>query len=128
MGPSSSLASLRKALHAPARLHRLLVLASLFALCLFVSLAQTAKPKPSAPAEQDVLQQHYDAARTFAIGGDQQHAAEEYKAFLAEALRRTANARTHEGDLPAAEALFKDAIAVAPENPEIRLDYALLLL
>jgi tetratricopeptide (TPR) repeat protein len=93
-----------------------------------VSLAQSAKPKPSAPAEQDVLQQHYDAARTFAIGGDQQHAAAEYKAFLAEALRRTANARTHQGDLTAADALFKDALAIAPDNPDIRLDYALLCL
>ena len=89
--------------------------------------AQNAKSKP-APAEADQLQQHYDAARTFSIGGDQAHAAIEYKAFLAEALRRTANARTHQGDSAIAASLFQEAIAAAPENPETRLDYALLCL
>jgi tetratricopeptide (TPR) repeat protein len=129
MGPSSSAASLSQSLHLRSRLDRVLALAAFFVLSLSSSAAQTAKPKPTAPPEApDQLQQHYDAARTFAIGGDQAHAAIEYKAFLAEALRRTANARTHEGDLVTAETLFKDALAVAPANPDLRLDYALLCL
>jgi|ERR1039458_7149164 tetratricopeptide (TPR) repeat protein len=131
MGPSSPLASLSKTQHSRSRLDRVLTLAALFALFLFPAAAQSAKPKPSASKEtqpDQQLQQHYDAARTFAVGGDQEHAALEYKAFLAEALRRTANARTHQGDLTAADALFKDALAIAPDNPDIRLDYALLCL
>jgi tetratricopeptide (TPR) repeat protein len=126
---SSSSASLSKSRHSRSYRNRFQALTPLFALFLFHAAAQTAKPKPTAPApEPDQLEQHYDAARTFAIGGDQEHAAREYKAFLAEALRRTANARTHQGDLAAADALFTDAIAMAPENPDIRLDYALLCL
>ena len=128
MGPCSSLASLSKALYSRSRLDRVLVLAALFALFPASSAAQSAKPKPSAAPDSDLLQQHYDAARTFAVGGDQEHAAVEYKAFLAEALRRTANARTHQGDTATAEALFKDALAIAPQSPDIRLDYAVLCL
>jgi tetratricopeptide (TPR) repeat protein len=130
MGPSSSLASLSKTPHSPFRLDRVLALATLFAFFLSAAAAQSAKPKPAAPKEAppDRLQQHYDAARTFAVGGDQEHAAIEYKAFLAEALRRTANARTHQGDRATADELFKDAIAIAPENPDVRLDYAVLCL
>jgi tetratricopeptide (TPR) repeat protein len=105
-------------------------IAALLALFLLHPAAQTAKPKPAAPqpTPPDLLQQHYDAARTFAVGGDQAHASVEYKAFLAEALRRIANARTNQGSLAAADILFKDALAVAPENPEIRMDYAVLCL
>ena len=105
-------------------------MAALALLPLCSAFAQTTKPKPSAPhqALPDMLQRHYDAARTFAVGGDQEHAALEYKAFLAEALRRTANARTHQGKAAEAEALFKDALAIAPESPEIRMDYAVLCL
>jgi tetratricopeptide (TPR) repeat protein len=129
MGSSSSVASLSQTPHLRSRLDRFLASAALFALSFSPSAAQTAKPKPAAPsAVPDQLQQHYDAARTFTIGGDQAHAAIEYKAFLAEALRRTANARTHQGDLVTAETLFKDALAVAPGNPDIRLDYALFCL
>jgi len=97
----------------------------------FLSAAgQTAKPKPSAPQQTppDPLQQHYDAARTFALGGDQEHASAEYKAFLGEALRRIANARTNQANFAIADAVFKDALAVAPDNPEVRMDYAVLCL
>jgi tetratricopeptide (TPR) repeat protein len=120
---------LSKSRHSRSLLNRLFTFTPLFALFLLPMIAQTAKPKPRAPAaEPDQLEQHYDAARTFAIGGDQEHAAAEYKAFLAEALRRTANARTHQGDLATADALFKDALAIDPKNHDIRLDYALLCL
>jgi tetratricopeptide (TPR) repeat protein len=87
--------------------------------------AQPAKPKPEPP---DTLQQHYDAARTFGISGDQEHAGIEYKAFLGEALRRTANARAKEGKPGEAIDLFSDAVAIAPDNPEVRLDFAVLYL
>ena len=89
--------------------------------------AASAKPKPAPQAAPpDTLQQHYDAARTFAISGDQANAAIEYKAYLAEALRRTANARTHQGNYAAASTLFQDAIAADPADAQVRLDYAVL--
>src|SRR5438309_11839965 len=55
---------------------------------------QTSRAAQKSPAKQgkpDSLQQHFDAARTFEIGGDQEHAAAEYKAFLGKALRGVAN-------------------------------------
>ena len=90
--------------------------------------AQRTTKAPSAsqpPAAPDTLQQHYDAARTYGLSGDQEHAAQEYKAFLAEALRQTANARSHQGDFKAASQLFGDAIEVAPNESTIRVDYAI---
>jgi tetratricopeptide (TPR) repeat protein len=128
MGPRSPLACLSKAPHLRVRLGRLFLQAALIALVVSLAAAQKTKPKASTAPEVDLLQQHYDAARTFAIGGDQAHAAAEYKAFLAEALRRTANARAHQGDVARADALFRDAIAIAPENPDVHLDYAVLFL
>ncbi len=109
---------------------------ALLALPLILAAAQNAKPpakqsiKPktaaSQPAQPDSLKQHYDAARTFAIGGDQVHASLEYKAYLAEALRQTANARTHQGEYSQAASFFQEAIALDPANPQVRLDYAVL--
>src|SRR5947208_17190004 len=55
---------------------------------------QTSRASQKSSARQakpDSLQQHFDAARTFEIGGDQEHAAAEYKAFLGEALTSVAN-------------------------------------
>lgn len=97
------------------------------------SASTTPRKRPSsAPAGQkeppDTLQQHYDAARTFGLSGDQEHAFVEYKAFLGEALRRMANAKAHEGDAKAAVELFKDAVAIAPADPEIHVDYAVACL
>ena len=114
----------------------------LFLLTLSVS-AQDAKPAAPAHAHKqatrtqptkstaeapDTIQQHYDAARTFGLSGDPVHASIEYKVFLAEALRRTANARAKEGKTPEAIGLFKDAVAIEPKNSEVKLDYAVLLL
>jgi len=87
--------------------------------------AQSHKPPRTTP---DALQQHFDKARTFSIGGDQEHAVTEYKAFLVEALRRTANALAHENKLPEAIQLFKEAIVLDSQNVDVRLDYAVNLL
>ena len=94
------------------------------------------------------LQQRYDAARTFQISGDPEHAAAEYKAFLAEALRRIGDATINDAqssdakisDVKITEAkireekfedaskLFAEALTLAPENPDVTLDYAALRL
>jgi tetratricopeptide (TPR) repeat protein len=84
--------------------------------------AQNAKPKP-----QDNFQQHYDAARTFQLSGDQERAAAEYNAFLAGALRTSAKATVALGELDHAAGLFEQALLVAPDDPETRIDYAQML-
>lgn len=82
----------------------------------------------TAAAEPDTLLQHYDAARTFGLSGDQQHAIVEYRAFLAGALRRTANARSKEGKTSEAIGLFKEALAIAPNDADLHIDYAVACL
>jgi len=96
-----------------------------------VSAAQTSSPAPEPSRSQispDLLQQHYDAARTFQLGGDQEQAVGEYKAFLTEALRRVANAYARLGDFGAAAKLFEEALVLSPQNSDVRLDYSVMSL
>jgi len=98
-----------------------------FALSFFLGFAsagaQTAK---DAPVAQDNLQQHYEAARTFQLGGDQERAAAEYKAFLAEALHRGAIALTRAAKFDEALRLFEEALRLAPDDGDTRLDFAFM--
>ena len=97
----------------------------------FNSRAQTSKPsakEPGSQRQEDAFQKHFDTARTFQIAGDREHAATEYKTFLAEALRRVARLRTRLGQYEQAEKLFQAALGVAPENPDLRLDFAAMRL
>jgi tetratricopeptide (TPR) repeat protein len=103
-------------------------------LCLLLGLSSSARTaKPSAKEEgpqkqEDTFQKHFEAARTFQMEGDQERAATEYKAFLAEALRRVASLRAHLGEYEQAEKLFEAGLIVAPENPDLRLDFAVMRL
>ncbi len=77
--------------------------------------------------ETDSLQQHYQAARTFAVGGDTERAATEYKAFLSEALQQMANARANAGNFTSSFQLFEEAIQAAPDSPLVREGYSTAL-
>ena len=90
--------------------------------------AQPTKPPAARSAKPDDLQQHYDAARTFQIGGDQEKAVSEYKIFIAEALRRIGNARTRAKDFDHASQAFDQAIAFRGDDANLHLDYATELL
>jgi tetratricopeptide (TPR) repeat protein len=81
----------------------------------------TQKAKPS---QQEVLQQHYDAARTFQLSGDNEHAAAEYSAFLVSALREEANGYFHLGQADKAALLFEDALRLSKSDTGTLLDYA----
>ena len=87
-----------------------------------------ATPQSASPAKPDDLQQHYDAARTFQIGGDQEKAVTEYKLFIAEALRRIGNARARARDFDHAAQAFEQAVAFHPDDADVHLDYATSLL
>src|SRR5581483_5597669 len=101
---------------------RLLVLAVLLGSVLEAQ-QQRARPKSPKPAT-DALQQHYEAARTFQVSGDQEHAAGEYRAFLAESLGRLAAANANAGKLEEADKLFTEALVEAPSDPGVNLEYA----
>ena len=81
-------------------------------------------PPTSSSSAPDVLQQHYEAARTYGLGGDQARALAEYKAFLAEAFRRVGDAWAAAGDMKQAGDYLSDALKLAPDDPNILVDRA----
>jgi tetratricopeptide (TPR) repeat protein len=106
----------------------------LFVLCVVLpihSFAQApgaARNVAKAPSTQkspslEDFARHYDAARTFQVSGDQEHAATEYVAFLAGALGSTAGAYARLGSSDKAAGFFDEALRLAPTNAAVRLDY-----
>jgi tetratricopeptide (TPR) repeat protein len=91
-------------------------------------LGQSPTKKTTKSTSEDSLDRHYQAARTFSVVGDTDHAAIEYRAFLGEALHRIANARINEGNYAAGYQLFDEAVAVVPDDVGLRLDYGNALL
>lgn len=91
-----------------------------------VCLGQVSNRTRAAKPTPDNMQEHYDAARTFQLGGDQDRAAAEYNKFLVEALRVSAKADVALGQREKAAALFDDALRLAPGDPQLRLEYAQL--
>jgi tetratricopeptide (TPR) repeat protein len=72
----------------------------------------------------DPLKQHYHAANRLVASGDREHAFSEYQAFLAEALHRVANGRAETGKFYSAEPLFKEALQLAPNDSNLKFDFA----
>ena len=128
MGPSRSRGPHGRAIFLKIASHLSLVAC----LCVLSLLASALKDQPSskraAAKPQDDFQRHYDAARTFQLSGDQEHAAAEYKAFLADALRLIGGANLGVGKLEDADKLLGEALTLAPENAQVNLDYATLRL
>ena len=75
----------------------------------------------------DPMMQHLDAAETSLRAGNHETAATEYKAFLAEAIHRAANARARAGDLSGAARSLQEALAFSEDDVAVRLDYASVL-
>ncbi|MGZ4814735.1 MAG: tetratricopeptide repeat protein [Terriglobales bacterium] len=75
-----------------------------------------------------MFQKHFEAARKFQASGEEDRAAEEYRTFLVEALRRVADLRVHLGDYQQAEMFFQAALAIAPDDPDLLLDFAVMRL
>jgi tetratricopeptide (TPR) repeat protein len=127
MGPSRSSSHLLGSRNCASQ--RLNLLLFLFA-CLstdLCSIAQTPKSlvnQPTSQQQEDALQKHFDAARTFQISGDQEHAVSEYKVFLAEALRRAATAKSQAGDYVEAAQWFEAGLNMDQQNLELQIDYA----
>jgi tetratricopeptide (TPR) repeat protein len=92
-----------------------------------LSFAQTSLHNvPRKASEEELLQQHFDAARTFQLSGYKEQAFSEYRAFLAGALRSTARACFSLGQLDRSASLLDEALRIAPDDPEARLDSAQL--
>src|SRR5882762_17497 len=87
-----------------------------------------ARPQNAPQAAQENFQQHYDAARTFQVSGDQERAAAEYGLFLSGALRSSAKATVELGEPERGISLFEEALKISPNDAETGLDYCRLLL
>ena len=72
------------------------------------------------------MKQHYSAAAAFLQRNDQEHAASEYRAFLAEALHRVANANAQIGETPRATEIFTQALELDDHDPALLDDFASL--
>ncbi|MGH9517715.1 MAG: tetratricopeptide repeat protein [Terriglobales bacterium] len=108
---------------------RKISLRSAFVVLLFVStlsLGQGSKGVQAGKPASENFEQHYDAARTFQLSRDQDRAVAEYEKFLIEALRVSAKANVALGERDKAAALFEDALALTPDNPQLRVEFAQL--
>ena len=89
----------------------------------FVVAASTAYSQTDA-SSPDTLRSHYEAAQSAQAAGQLDRASTEYRAFVAEALRRIAKRWGAAGDLEKAIALLREALALTPDEVGLRLEYA----
>lgn len=111
----------------------LILCATLSVHCLSQTHRPTQKSIKTAPLAEksrpiEDLIRHYDAARTFQVSGDQEHAASEYLTFLAGAVGNAAASYVTLGESEKAAAIFEEALGLAPANAGVRLNYATMRL
>ena len=100
---------------------------------LFFNLPLAAQTKLStsraeAQNQEQEFHKHFDNARRFQGNGEQDRAAQEYRIFLVRALRRVADLRSHLGDYEQAETVFESALAIAPDDADLLLDFSVMRL
>ncbi len=78
----------------------------------------------SAAFASNDLQQQYDAAEHAQAAGDMSLAAQEYKKFLSDALDTLAKMNQEIGATGKSLELFDEAVALAPGNVQLLIDYA----
>jgi tetratricopeptide (TPR) repeat protein len=76
------------------------------------------------PASDTQMRKHYEVAYRLQAAGDSDGAAREHKLFLAEALHHVANARANIGAYSQAEPLYEEALQLAPDDADLKFDYA----
>ena len=74
--------------------------------------------------DSDPVRQHYLAANKFLASGNTEQATVEFKAFLAEALHRVANAEAQIGEVSKAASFFSQALELRNGDPALLNDYA----
>ena len=112
----------RSVIFSPAQLMIYSVFAVLFSTA--VLLAQ----RKNAEAGSAVLRQHIDAAHRAERAGNLDEAAEQYRAFLTQALAQLALDHEQLGDYTKTTAYFDEALELTPEALSLRRDFALAAL
>jgi tetratricopeptide (TPR) repeat protein len=100
------------------------VWASLLALSTGLPASAQQPPTPSAPHDNSVLERRYDAAQKFQAANDLDHAAEQYRIFIADALGEIALGRAHSGQYDKAANNFDAALNLVPDFPAMKIEYA----
>jgi tetratricopeptide (TPR) repeat protein len=104
---------------------RLIASGTLVALCC----AAAALPQASnTKLAGSPLQEHYDAALRLLKEGDLEKSATQYRAFLAEAQGELARDYAQLGNYARAASFFDESLALEPDSPVLRLDYATVAL
>ena len=95
---------------------------------LTAALASSNAQKPASPLAQknsvSPMQRHYEAAYRLQDQGDFAHADAEHKAFLGDALQSVATGYANTGDFIHAASVYDQALALAPNDLTIRINYA----
>ncbi len=102
------------------------------ALLLTASLAPAARAQAPAAGSQppartsgdSILHKRYQAAQKFQAANDLDHAAEQYRIFLADALGEVAIGRAEAGQYDRAEDDFDESLKLVPDFPMLQLEYA----
>jgi tetratricopeptide (TPR) repeat protein len=94
------------------------------AFTLISAAALPAQTGNKAAAGERSLQQHYIEAQELQRAGKLNEAAEQYRAFLADALTELAMGYSLVRDYAHAAPLFDEALALEPDSPSLLLDYA----
>jgi tetratricopeptide (TPR) repeat protein len=71
-----------------------------------------------------ILQQRYDAAQRYQAANDLEHAAQQYRIFLSDALGQIALGYASAGEYDKAAADFDEALRLVPDFPMMQLAYA----
>jgi tetratricopeptide (TPR) repeat protein len=81
-------------------------------------------PSRAAPHDDSVLQRRYDAAQKFQAANDLDHAAQQYRIFIADALGEFALGRARAGQYDKAANDFDTALTLVPDFPAMKIEYA----
>jgi len=95
-------------------------------LALIISLPSHAQ-QPQAPAtahDDSILQRRYDAAQKFQAAKDLDHAAQQYRIFIADALGEFALGHARAGQYDKAANDFDTALILVPDFPAMKIQYA----
>jgi tetratricopeptide (TPR) repeat protein len=83
-----------------------------------------AQTNQAAGTPQSSMKMHYDAAFRFQDAGDPIRASSEYKLYLSMALHHIANGHANLGDYAHAVEPYEESLRLAPEDSELKMDYA----
>jgi tetratricopeptide (TPR) repeat protein len=98
--------------------------ASLLALISSLSTSAQQAQAPPKPHDDSILQRRYDAAQKFQAANDLDHAAQQYRIFIADALGEFALGHARAGQYDKAADDFDTALNLVPDFPAMKIQYA----